>query len=180
MGRFTVRSRSRNNYIVLAYHVDTYVILVEAFQSHQDRHRLAAAKHIMYRLHKLGHTVDLHILDNECRKAYKLQIKSKWGAKFQLATPDLHCRNTTEWAIHNFKANFLPILAGVSESSSNFLWDQLLHQTELTLNLLRKSNIYPSMSAWEHYHGPFNYNTTSIGTMGFPVITHNNPTTRKS
>ena len=66
MGRFPVQSRSGNNSIMLAYHADTNVILVEAFHYRQDRHRLAAANRITYRLHKRSHTVDLHILDNKC------------------------------------------------------------------------------------------------------------------
>ena len=66
MGRFPVQSRSGNNSIMLAYHADTNVILVEAFHSRQDRHRIADANNIIYGLHKHGHTVDLQILDNKC------------------------------------------------------------------------------------------------------------------
>ena len=50
MGRFPIRSRNGNYFIVLAYHVDTNVILVEPFQSRHDRHRLAAADRITTRL----------------------------------------------------------------------------------------------------------------------------------
>ena len=38
MGRFPIRSRSGNQYIMLAYHCDSNAILVEPFQSHHDRH----------------------------------------------------------------------------------------------------------------------------------------------
>ena len=75
MGRFPVRSRSGNYFIMLAYHVDCNVILIEPFQSRHDRYRLAAADRIMNRLQKNGHAVDLQILINECSAAYKLQIK---------------------------------------------------------------------------------------------------------
>ena len=77
MGRFPVRSRSGNNLIMLAYHVDTNVILVEPFASRHDCHRLAAADRIMSNLTKRGYGVNLQILDNECSAAYKLQIKEK-------------------------------------------------------------------------------------------------------
>ena len=43
IGRFPVRSRCGNNFIMLAYHVDTNVILVEPFASRHDRHCLASA-----------------------------------------------------------------------------------------------------------------------------------------
>ena len=129
MGRFPIRSWRGNNFIMLAYHVDTNVILVEPFASHHDRHRLAAADRIMANLTKRGHCVDLHILDNKCSAAYKLQIEEKWGSKIQLVPPDVHCRNIAERAIRTFKAHFLSILVGVSDAFSNFLWDCLLPQT---------------------------------------------------
>ena len=121
MGRFPVRSCSRNNYIMLTYHVNTNAILVKLFQSCQNNHRLAPTSCIMSRLHKHGHTVDLQILDNNCIEAYKLKIESKWGAKFQLVPPDAHCRNAAERSIRNFKAHSLSILAGVSDSFHNLL-----------------------------------------------------------
>ena len=90
MGRFPVHSRSGNHYIVLDYHVDTNTILVEPFQSRQDRHRIAAYNRIMTRLNKRGHTVDLQILDNKSRQAYKQTIQDTWGCKFQLVPPHVH------------------------------------------------------------------------------------------
>ena len=121
MGRFPIRSRRGNNFIMLAYHVDTNFILVEPFASRHDRHRLAATDCIMANLTKRGHGVNLQIIDNECSAAYKLQIEEKWGANIQLVPPDVHRRNIPEWAIRTFKAHFLSILAGVSDTFPNFL-----------------------------------------------------------
>ena len=165
---------------MLAYHVDTNVILVEPFDYRHDCHRLADADRIMANLTKRGHGVDLHILDNECSATYKLQIEEKWGAKIQLVPPDVHRRNIAERAIRTFKAHFLYILAGFSDAFPNFLWDCLMPQTELTLNLLRQSNIAPSISAWEHYNCHFNFDATPMGPMVCPVIIHNKPTTCRS
>ena len=64
MGCFLVLSCSGNHYIMLDYHVDTNTILVEPFQSLQDRHRIAAYNRIMTRLKKRGHTFNMQILDN--------------------------------------------------------------------------------------------------------------------
>ena len=64
MGRFPVHSRSGNNFVMLSYHVDTNVILVEPFESRHDRHRIAASDQIMTRLTKSGYGVDLQIIDN--------------------------------------------------------------------------------------------------------------------
>ena len=61
-------------------------------------------------------------------------------------------------AIHNFKTHFLRVLAGVAEDFPANLWDRLLTQTEITLNLLQKSNTTPNVSEYAHLSGPFDYN----------------------
>ena len=134
----------------------------------------------MTRLTKSGHGVDLQILDNEFSAAYKLHIEEKWGAKFQLVPPDVHLCNIAKRVIRTFKVHFLAILAGISDSFPNYMWDRLLPQTELTLNLLFQSNILLSMLAWENYNGPFNFDSTPIGPIGCPFIIYNKPLTRKS
>jgi hypothetical protein len=181
MGRFPVRSRSGNQYIMLAYHCDSNAILVEPFQSRSDRHRIPAYTRLMSRLQARGHTVDHQVLDNECSAEYIRTITEDWKATYQLVPPDVHRRNLAERAIQTFKAHFLSILAGLSKAFPNYLWDKLLPQTELTLNLLRQSTIAPDMSAWEFYNkAPFNFDATPIGPCGCPVIIHNKPNKRAS
>ena len=120
MGRFPVRSCSYNHYIMLAYHADCNVILVEAFKSRHDHHRIAAYN-CMHRLKLEGHSVDLLMLDNKASESYKLAITKKWGFKLQLVPPDVHCCNVAERAIHTFKAHFLSVLVGVSDAFPNYL-----------------------------------------------------------
>ncbi len=180
MGRFPIRSRSGNQYIMLAYHSDSNAILVEPFQSRHDRHRIAAHGRIMTRLKEKGHTVDHQILDNEASKDYRQTITQDWKATYQLVPPHVHRANAAERAIQTFKAHFLSILAGIDASFPNYLWDKLLPQTEITLNLLRQSTLAPATSAWEAFHGPLNYDATPLGPIGCPVLIHNKASTRKS
>ena len=165
---------------MLSYHVDLNVTMVEPFQSRHDRHNLAAENRIMSRLQKNGHNVDLQILDKKCSTAYKLQIEEKWKSTFQLFPPDMHRHNTAERMIQTFKAHFLSILDGVSITFPNFLWDKLLPQTELTLNILRQSNIAPVISAWEHFNVPLNFKATPFAPLGIPIVIHNKPGTLRS
>jgi hypothetical protein len=82
-------------------------------------------------------------------------------------TRDIHRCNLAECTIQTFKAHFLSILAGISKSFPTYLWDKLLPQTDLTLNLLRQLGIAPSMSAWEYYNdAPFNFDATPLGPCG--------------
>jgi hypothetical protein len=60
------------------------------------------------------------------------------------------------------------------------MWDLLIPQAELTLYLLRQSNVTPRISAYAHLHGPFDYNKHPLAPMGSAVQMHEKPTQRKS
>ncbi len=146
-GRFPIQARSGNQYVMIAYHADGNLILQQAFQTKSDHHRIAAYNAIMTRLAARGLSVDLQILDNEASSAYKQAITFSWQAQFELVPPDMHRRNRAERAIRTFKDHFIAILAGVDAKFPPYLWDLLLPQAELTLNLLRQSTLTPRISA---------------------------------
>jgi len=132
---------------MIAFHADGSLIIQQAFKTKSDRHRIAAYNLIMTRLAARGLSVDLQILDNEASSAYKDAITFKWNATFQLVPLDMHHRNRVERAIRTFKDHFLAILAGVDAAFPSYLWDLLLPQAELTLNLLRQATLNPRISA---------------------------------
>ena len=179
-GRFPVKARSGNQYVMIAHHADGNLILQQAFKTRSDKHRIEAYNAIMTRLAARGLVVDLQILDNEASAAYKHAITVTWKCKFQLVPPDMHRRNRAERAIRTFKDHFLAILAGVDATFPPYLWDLLLPQAELTLNLLRQSVLNPRISAWEYFQGPFDFNKTPLGPVGCRVLIHAKPATRRS
>ena len=122
-GRFPIRSRSGNQYIMVAYHCNSNAILFTAFKTRNDRHRIPAYNSIMERLQARGHKVDVQILDNEASADYKSEITERWQAQYQLVPPDVHRRNAAERAIRTLKAHFVAILSGVDPSFPQFLWD---------------------------------------------------------
>ena len=62
-----------------------------------------------------------------------------------------------------------------------YLWDLLLPQAELTLNLLRQANVNPKISAWEYFQGAaFQYDATPLGPFGCPVMIHKKTSTQHS
>ena len=103
-----------------------------------------------------------------------------WCATYQLVPPNLHQINVAGRAIRTFKAHFLPVLAGVDPTFSKFMWDKLLVQTELKINLLRQDTLKPSMSAWEYFNGAFDYTATPWGPIGCKIIIHTTSNKRKS
>ena len=105
-----------------------------------------------------------HVLDNEASEAFKKEIRK--NCKIRLVPPDNHRRNLAERAIQTFKNHFKSVIAGVDESFPMRLWDKILPQVFLTLNLLRQLNVAPSKRVWStstrsrnkdqrHQHNPF-------------------------
>jgi hypothetical protein len=102
----------------------------------------------------------------------KQHIKEKYKIELEMIPPGCHRCNAAEVAIRNFKSHFLSVLAGTAESFPLHLWDRLLPQTELTLNLLQQSNATPTVSAYTHLSGPFDYNKMPLAPMGCEVQIH--------
>ena len=92
--------------------------------------------------------------------------------KLELVPPGCHCRNAAEVAIQNFKAHFLSVLAGTATSFPPNLWERLLPQSQVTINLLRQSNATPNVSAYAHLCGPFEYNKMTLAPMGCEAQVH--------
>jgi hypothetical protein len=63
----------------------------------------------------------------------------------------MHRRNKAEQMIRHFKDHFLSILAGVDATFLPSLWDLLLPQAKLTINLLRQATANPKILAWEYH-----------------------------
>jgi hypothetical protein len=102
----------------------------------------------------------------------KNHIRIECKLTLELVPPGCHCCNAAEVAIRNFKSHFLSILPGVANDSPPSLWDRLLPQTEITLNLLHQSNDFPNITANTHLSGPFDYNKMPLAPMGCEVQVH--------
>ena len=126
----------------------------------------------MLRLKRAGIVPKKHILDNEMSEAMKEVIQEEYNMEMELVPPGCHRRNAAEVAIRNFKAHFLSVLAGTAKDFPPSLWDRLLPQAEITVNLLRQSNATPNVSAYAHLSGPFDYNKMPLAPMGCAVQVH--------
>jgi hypothetical protein len=129
-----------------------------------DHHQIAAYNAIMTCLAARGPSVDLQILNNEASMEYKEAITFKWNPKFQLVPPDMHRQNWAERAICTFNDHFLAIVAGVNFAFPPYLWDLLLPQAELTLNLLHQATLNPritTLAMWVPTQHPWNSSSFS-------------------
>jgi hypothetical protein len=112
-----------------------------------------------------GFKPKLQTLDNEASTALKNFFTAN-DIAYQLVPPHCHQRNTSERAIRTFKEHFVAGLSSVDPSFHMHLWDRLLPQAEITLNLLRTSRLHPRLSVTTHYHGLVDYNKTAFAPPG--------------
>jgi hypothetical protein len=97
---------------------------------------------------------------------------------YQLVPPKVHRRNAAERAIRTFKNHFIAGLCSVDKNFPLHLWDKLLPQAELPLNLLRGSRMNPKLSAHAQMHGHFDSNRTPLAPPGIRVRVHLKPSER--
>eukprot|EP00804_Cyclotella_cryptica_P007750 CCRYP_001365-RA/>CCRYP_001365-RA protein AED:0.30 eAED:0.30 QI:0/0/0/1/1/1/2/0/421 len=109
-GHFHPRTRSGNQYIMIAFHADTNAVLVRPFSNKHDVHRIATYQDIHARLCNANRKPVVHILDNEASLAFRQAITAN-SCTFQLVPPHVHHRNAAERAIRTFKDHFLAVLA---------------------------------------------------------------------
>ena len=111
----------------------------------------------------------LNIMDNEASRAVKNFITNE-NTKYQLVEPNNHRVNAAERAIRTFKNHFIAGLSSVDPKFPLYLWDDLLPQAEITLNMLRSSRTCPKLSAYAHLNRIFDVNATPLAPTGCRVI----------
>jgi hypothetical protein len=97
---------------------------------------------------------------------------------FQLVPPGMHRRNAAERAIRTFKNHFIADLCSVVMDFPLHLWDRLLPQAILSLNLLGGSRLNLKLSAWAQLNSIFDFNRTPIAPPDICVIVHKKPGAR--
>ena len=71
-------------------------------------------------------------------------------------------RNLAERAIQTLKDHLIAGLCSCDPKFPLHLWDKLIPQGLITLNLLRPSHTCPQLSAYAQIHGAFDYNQTPL------------------
>ena len=178
-GKFVVPSSRGCNYVLVVYDHDSNAILAEPLKNRTAKSIVTAYQTIHQLLVSRGLRPQLQRLDNEASASLREFLTTE-KVDFQLAPPHLHRRNAAERAIRTFKNHFVAILCGADPNFPIHLWDRLLPQVILTLNLLRGSRINPRLSAHAQLHGAFDFNRTPIGPLGTKLLIHEKPAVRES
>jgi hypothetical protein len=178
-GKFPVRSSKGNSYAMVCYVYDCNYIKFIRMKSRSASEWVKAYDTIHQELTVKGFKPKLQTLDNEASAALKNFFTAN-EVEYQLVPPHCHRRNATERAIRTFKEHFVAGLSSVDPTFPLHLWDRLLPQAEITLNLLRTSRLHPQVFAAAHFHGLVDYNKTSFAPPGCKIIAHNKPVKRRT
>ena len=178
-GRFPAISSRGYKYIMILYHYDTNAILTHPLKSRHGDELTQAYKNLFMYLTERGFKPVLQKLDNEAPATLKKFMRDN-GVDYQLVPPHVHRRNAAERAISTFKDHFIAGLCSTDKSFPLHLWDRLLPQCTLTLNLLRPSRLNPAISAQEQLNGRFDFNRTPLAPPGHRVLVHVKPNMRET
>ena len=173
-GAFPVTSQRGYRYIMVGIHLDANYIFCETMKNRTEGEMITAYQKMVDRMILAGLGLKHHRLDNECSENFKLAIRNN-NMTHELVPPDCHRRNMAERAIQTFKNHFVAILSRVDDKFPLSLWCHLGRPAELTVNLLRQSNVAPKISAYAHVHGQHDYMKRPFAPLGCFVMAHVKP-----
>ena len=86
-----------------------------------------------------------------------------------------HRRNIAERALQTWKSHTIGALCGVANNSPLGLWDELLPQLDMQVNLLRFSNVNPKVFSRTVLNGAHNFNMHPLAPLGVEIQMLENP-----
>ena len=178
-GRFPHQSARGSNYIMIMYSHDTGYIHVETPASRSAADIVTCFERGIEMFSVGNDKPIIERIDNECSKEFRTICK-KLTISIELAPPGIHRTNAAERAIRTFKNHFIATLSTSDKQFPLELWDELVPQAEITLNLMRTCRSNPAISAFEAVRGPFDINKTPIAPAGTRVVVHVKPLIRAS
>ena len=177
-GRFPIRSRKGAEYVLVTTYKGYIHVEPQNSRSAPAYVRTFTATLRFFRSH--GHPLTDLIADNERSEDLTALFRSQpHPVTVQYVPPHNHRANPAERAIRTFKNHFISILSATHIHFPLDLWDLLLPQAELTLNLLRPWSPHPTYSAWHGLHDtPFDHRDTPLHPPGQLVVCHDSPLNR--
>jgi hypothetical protein len=178
-GRFPVVSSKGNKYIMILHDYDSNAILAQPIKDRAAPELLKAFQVMEQESMTRGLKPKLMKLDNEASKLLKEYLHQQ-DITFQLVPPYSHRRDSAERAIRSFKDHLIAGMCSTDKSFPMHLWDRILPQAVVTLNMLRNSRINPKLSAATHIFGQYGFNRAPMAPPGTRIIAHETPGRRRT
>jgi hypothetical protein len=164
---------------MILYDYDNNAILAQPIKDRTAPELLKAFQAMEQELVARGLKPKLMKLDNEASKLLKTYLHQQ-DITFQLVPPYSHRRKLAERAIRSFKDHLIAGLCSTDKSFSMNLWDILLPQAVITLNMLRTSGINPKLSDATHIFVQYDFNRAPMAPPETRIIAHNTPSMRRT
>jgi hypothetical protein len=161
------------------YDYDSNAILAQPIKDRTAPELLRAFQVMEQELVVRGLKPKLMKLENEASKLLKTYLHQQ-NITFQLVPPYSHRRNSAERAIRSFKDHLIAGLCSTNKSFPMHLWDRLLPQAVITLNMLITLRINPKLSAGTHIYGQYDFNIAPMAPPGTRIIVHETPNMRQT
>ena len=95
--------------------------------------------------------------------------------QFQLVPPHLHRSNAAERSVRTLNNHFIAALCTVEPLFPLYLWDRILPQFTMTLNMMWRSRLNPGLSSYEQVGVIHNFERTPLAPLGFKAQIHEKP-----
>ncbi len=178
-GDFPYMSLDGNVCFFVMYHYETNAILATPIPGLDSANILAAYKKNFEYLVSKGFTPKLNVMDNQATKVIKAYLSPR-DVALQLVEPHNHRVNAAKRAIQTFKNRFVGALGTTDPDFPIQLWDKLTPQVQDSINLLRRSRVNPTVSAYEVLEGPYDWNHYPLAPLGTKAIIYEDSDTRAS
>jgi hypothetical protein len=152
--RYPVISSRGSVSIMVLYEYDGNDIMAEPIKNNKSAELFRSFQVMEQKMTSRGLKPKLMTLDNEESTLLKDYLHGQ-VINFQLVPPYGRRRNAAERAIHSFKDHLIAGLCSTDKAFTMHLWDRLLPQAILTLNMLRTSRINPKISASTYLDGQY-------------------------
>ena len=173
-GRFPVTSSRGSKYLMVLYDHESNASIAEPLKSRSEHKLIRVYSALHTHLSNHGLAPQVQMFNNECPAGLK-QVMQNAVVAFQLVPLHLQRTNVAEHAIDTYKDHLISGLSSCNPSFKLHLWDRLISQSTLTLNLLRQSRINPRLSAEAHLNGAFKFNHTPLAPPGTKFLVFEAP-----
>jgi hypothetical protein len=177
-GRLPVCSRKGNEYILVSI-LNGYIHM-EPMPNKQASSYVNAFTNTIEFFESHGAIVSYQRLDNETSLLLEKYLKRK-NITLQYVPPNTHRANKAERAIRDARNHIISSYATTHTDFPLNLWDEILPQIELSLNLLHPYHPDPTKSAYEGLYGKkYDFLAHPIAPVGTLVVVHEKPAQRAS
>ena len=151
-GKFPITSLHGISALFIMYDWTTNAILATPIKDAKADTIVECFKEKVEYLSKRGFKLRYNIIDNVATTAIKTYLETQ-DIIVQFVEPHNHRVNAAERAIQTFKNHTIVGLCACDNKFPSTLWDQIIRQSQDTLNMLQTSRVHPKLSAYHVLEG---------------------------